>query len=248
MAIELTAEVRKEKNPRKLRRDGFIPAVVYGTKVHHQIQIPEKSLQKALSQATRSSRFTLTLGKEKFDAFLREIQYNPLTDGVIHVDFYQPQPDQPVTMNVLIKLHGTPAGIKQGGTLYQIRQYMPVRGVKDNIPERIEVDVTQMELGTSLRLGDLSLSGVSVMLPLDSTIATVKIPRRLEVAVAAPVAAEGEAAVTAEGEAPAEGAPAAEGAAAAPAKGEKGAPATSKAAAPKAAAPKAAEKGDKQRK
>lgn len=181
MAIELNAEPRTEKNPRELRRQGFVPGVVYGADVHQLIQMPTKDLQKVLNQATRSSRFEVKVNGESFDTFLREIQYNPLNDIVLHVDFYQPRPDQAVTMNVPILLRGTPVGLKFGGTLFQIREYLPLRGLMERIPEKIEIDVSNMDIGGVLRLGDLDLTGVSILLPLDSTIATVKVPRRAEV-------------------------------------------------------------------
>lgn len=206
MAIELNAELRTEKNPRELRRQGFVPGVVYGADVHHQIQMPTKDLQKVLNQATRSSRFEVKVNGESFDTFLREVQYNPLNDIVLHVDFYQPRPDQAVTMNVPILLRGTPVGLKLGGTLFQIREYLPLRGPMERIPEKIEIDVSNMDIGGVLRLGDLDLTGVSILLPLDSTIATVKVPRRVEVVEVEEDAIEGEEGVveSAAGEAAAE--------------------------------------------
>jgi len=181
MAIELVADKRSEETPRRLRRHGVIPCVVYGGDVHRQIQIGAKAFQKALSHATRSSRFSITVEGETFDTFLREIQYHPLSDDVLHVDFYQPHADQRVRMNVPIRLYGTPVGLKLGGTLFQIREYLPIKGVRDNIPEIVEIDVSGMEVGSVLRLGDLDLNDVSILLPLDSTIATVKVPRRAAV-------------------------------------------------------------------
>lgn len=202
MPIEIAAEARADKTPRQLRREGFVPAVVYGTDTHEQIQITDRNLSKALSVATRSSRFSVQINGSNYDAFLREVQYHPLNDNVLHVDFYQPKADQNVTMHVPIQLNGTPVGLKMGGNLFKILDYLPVRGRMENIPERIEVEITNMDVGSVLRLGDLQLEGVSMLLPLDSTVATVKIPRRVAMELEADeeAAAEGE-----EGEAPAEG-------------------------------------------
>ena len=201
MAIALSAEARSERNPRKLRRDGFVPAVVYGDDTHEQIQINNRDLKKALGTATRSSRFSITVGKSTYDAFLREVQYHPISDSVLHVDFYQPGKGRKVTLNVPLRLRGTPVGLKLGGNLFQIREFIPVRGQMETIPEIVEVDVTNMDVGSVLRLGDIQLEGVSLLLPLDSTLATVKLPRR----VVEPVE-EGEVAEGAEGEeTPAEG-------------------------------------------
>jgi len=205
MAIEITAEARSEKTPRQIRREGFVPAVVYGIGVNDQIQISERNLKKALSTATRSSRFSLQVGSTKYDAFLREVQYHPLNDDVLHIDFYQPKAEQHVTMRVPIKLNGTPIGLKMGGNLFKILEYIPLRGEMDKIPERIDVEITNMDVGSVLRLGDLDLEGVSMLLPLDSTIATVKIPRRVAMELEAEEGAE-------EGAEGAEGAETSEGA------------------------------------
>lgn len=194
MAIEVVAEVRTEKNPRELRRRGYIPGVVYGAGVHRQVQFHWKTLQRALAQATRSSRFTIQLEGETYPTFLREIQYHPLNDAILHVDFYRPRPGQPVTLEVPILLHGSPVGLKMGGTLSQVRDRLPVRGPMEHVPPAIEVDVTPMEVGSVLRVGDLDLSGVSVLVPLDSTIAFVRVPRRVEAVEAVEEAEEAEAA------------------------------------------------------
>jgi len=181
MAIEIAAQLREEPNPRKLRREGFIPGVVYGIDTHQTVQIAAKDLNNALKRATRSSRFEIKVDGQTYDTFLREIQYHPLNDDILHIDFYQPLKKQNVTMDVRIKLVGTPAGIKMGGILSQIRGSVTMRGPMDNIPEIIELDVTNMVVGSVLRLGDIEIEGVSLLLPLDSTIAYVKLPRRIEV-------------------------------------------------------------------
>lgn len=202
MAIAISAEARTETNPRKLRREGFVPAVVYGNNTHEKIQINTRDLQKALGKATRSSHFEVSVGGKSYDAFLREVQYHPISESVLHVDFYQPGKGKMVSLNVPVRLVGTPVGLKLGGNLFQIREFIPMRGAMESIPEIIELDVTNMDVGSVLRLGDIQAEGVSLLLPLDSTIATVKLPRR----VVEPVE-EGEVAEGAEGaEGAAEGA------------------------------------------
>lgn len=198
MAIEIAAQLREESNPRKLRRQGFIPGVVYGNDTHKTVQIAAKDLKNALKRATRSSRFEISVDGKTYDTFLREIQYHPLNDDILHIDFYQPRKTQNVTMEVRIKLVGTPAGLKMGGILSQIRGSVLMRGPMDNIPEIIELDVTHMNVGSVLRVGDIEIEGVLLLLPLDSTIAYVKLPRRLEVTAAAEGEAGEEAAEAAE--------------------------------------------------
>jgi large subunit ribosomal protein L25 len=227
MEYTITVEPRGPKpNPRALRRSGFVPGVLYGHEVHQPIALNAKELERLLARITRSSRITLVMNGKPLPAFIKEIQYDPLTDRVIHIDLYHPAPDRPVTMEVPVRLHGEPKGRKEGGVLQLLRDVVKVRGAAEKIPEVIEIDVTQLGIGQAVHVNELKLEGVQVLTPGEATIVTIVAPRKEEVAVAAVPGVEG--AVPVEGAAPpAEGAaPAGEApAAAAPAKAEEKKPA-----------------------
>jgi large subunit ribosomal protein L25 len=200
--------------------------VLYGHEVHQPIALNAKELERLLARITRSSRITLVMNGKPLPAFIKEIQYDPLTDRVIHIDLYHPAPDRPVTMEVPVRLHGEPKGRKEGGVLQLLRDVVKVRGAAEKIPEVIEIDVTQLGIGQAVHVNELKLEGVQVLTPGEATIVTIVAPRKEEVAVAAVPGVEG--AVPVEGAAPpAEGAaPAGEApAAAAPAKAEEKKPA-----------------------
>ncbi|MCX8103432.1 MAG: 50S ribosomal protein L25 [Candidatus Bipolaricaulota bacterium] len=224
MSYTIHAEARGSKpNPRALRRQGKIPGVLYGHEVNQPIAVNAKEIEKLLARITRSSRITLVLNGKQLSAFIKEIQYDPLTDRVIHIDLYHPAPDRPVTIEVPVRLRGEPKGRKEGGVLQVLRDIVKVRGPAENIPEVIEIDVTNLGIGQAVHVNELKLEGVQVLTPGDATIVTIVAPRKEEAVVAAVPGVEG--AVPAEGAAPAPGAaPAAEGAAP-PAAGEKKAPA-----------------------
>ena len=231
MSYTVQAEPRGPKpNPRALRRQGRIPGVLYGHEVHQPIAVNAKELEKLLARITRSSRITVELDGKKLPVFIKEIQYDPLTDRVIHIDFYHPAPDRPVTMEVPVRLHGEPKGRKEGGVLQLLRDVVKVRGAAEKIPEVIEIDVTGLGIGQAVHVNELKLEGVQVLTPGEATIVTIVAPRKEEVAVAAAPGLEGVAPVegaapAAEGAAPAAGAAPAEKAAAAPAKAEEKKPA-----------------------
>lgn len=201
----LAAAPRVEENPRALRRQGFIPGVVYGRGVHRLIQVQQGELERLLGQITRSSRITLTLDGEEWETFIREIQYHPLTDQVIHIDFYLPPPDQEIELEVPVLLRGDPQGRRFGGVLRRLRTEILVKGLPAQIPERIELDVSGLGLEEAIRVGEIALEGVRILTPPEFPIAVVKIPRRevvQEVAAEAPAEApaEGEEAPPTEGE------------------------------------------------
>jgi large subunit ribosomal protein L25 len=213
MAYELNAEIRQEKNPRELRRQGRIPGVVYGPGVHQHVTFDQKELERLFGRITHSSLITLKVeDDEKYQTFIKEIQVNPITDQVLHVDFYQPPADRPVAMEVPVHLHGEAKGRRAGGIVEQILETVEIRGPIDRIPELIEVDVTDLDVAETIHAGELQLpEGVKLLTQADAVVVTILAPRKVE-----EVAAEEEVAVGAEA-----GVPAAEGGAAAP-EGEAG--------------------------
>ncbi len=202
---KLGAVPRGKGNPRALRRQGLIPGVVYGRGIHRLIQVQQGELERLLGQITRSSRIKLALDGEEWEAFIKEIQYHPLTDRVIHVDFYLPSPEQEVTLEIPLLLRGDPQGRRLGGVLRRLQTAIRVRGLPERIPEKLEVDVSGLGLGETLRVRDLPLlEGVKVLTPPETPLATVKVPRR-EVTVEVTAAAAAEAEAPAAEAAPAEG-------------------------------------------
>lgn len=222
MEYTLKAEPRgKKPNPRELRRQGRIPGVLYGQGLNRSIALKARELELLLQRITRSSKITLELNGQRMPTFIKEIQYDPLTDHILHVDLYRPALDRPVVMDVPVRLRGEAKGCKEGGVLQVLRDLVKVRAPIDQIPEIVEVDITALGIGQAVHVNELKLENVQVLTPGDVTLVAVVAPRK-EVTVAAVPGVEG--AVPAEGAAPAEGAvPAAEGAA--PAVGEKAAPA-----------------------
>lgn len=181
----LEAEPREEGNPRELRRRGLIPGVVYGHGVHQLVQIQQGELERLLGKITRSSRITLTLDGGEWPTFIKEIQYDPLTDRVLHIDFYYPSAEREIKMEVPILLRGEPQGRRFGGVLRRLRTKVMVRGLPEQIPEKIELDVSGLDVGEAFHIRDLPLEGVDVLTAPETPIALVKVPRREVVRVGA---------------------------------------------------------------
>lgn len=229
MDYTIKAEPRGSKpNPRALRHQGLIPGVLYGHEVNQPIAVNAKELEKLLARITRSSRITVELDGKRLITFIKEIQYDPLTDRVIHIDLYHPAPDRPVTVEVPVRLRGEAKGRKEGGVLQILRDIVKVQGMIEQIPEVIEIDITGLGIGQAVHVNELKLEGVRVLTPGEATIVTVVAPRKEEAVAVAVPGVEGAAV-------PAEGA----GAGAAP----EGAAPAAPAAAPPAEEKKPSEKG-----
>jgi large subunit ribosomal protein L25 len=228
---------------RQARFHGKVPAVIYG---HGRETVPLELESKALEKALQgiepaSTIIELAVDGKTVKTLIREIQRHPIRPDIIHVDFYEIHASEKVKLKVPVRLVGSPDGVRNaGGVLDQVTREVEIEVLPENIPERVELDVTALKIGDSLHVRDLTIANAKLLTEADLTIATVVPPRAEEVAAPSPETAEvaepelirkvregeeeeGEAA--AEGGAGAPAKPEAKGAAgagaAAPAKGEK---------------------------
>ena len=224
--VNLKGELRTstgKSDARRSRREGRVPAIVYGEgKEPESVTLPHHEFRKAVDGGARVIDLDLAArGVER--VLLSEVQFDPLGMNVVHADFLRMDPEHEISLGIPIDFEGTPKGLALGGVLTILRDSLSVRCLPRDIPERFTVDVSGLELNTSISAGKIPLPpGVKLAQDAHDTIVTCAIPRvKVEEVPAA-----------AEGEVPAEGAPAegAEGAAAA-APGAEGAAAGGKAAA-----------------
>ena len=154
-------ETSGKSSSRKIRRDGQIPAIIYGKNTSPiQIQFDPKELQKQLDNPKRmNSIFALNLPEEgeTFPVMIKELQVSPLSKKFLHIDFQVISDDQAVSVNVPIELQGNSAGVKAGGKLELLRRKLRVRCLPEAIPAVIPIDITEMKIGGQLRIKDLKL-------------------------------------------------------------------------------------------
>ncbi len=169
------------EKPRALRRQGWVHGVVYGPHlVSTPIAVEYKALERLISEITRSTRIELEYDGERHFVFIKELQRDPITDRFIHVDFYAPEPGQIMSLEVPIRLVGTPAGVKAGGILEHIHEEIPVEGPLEAIPPYIEVDISGLGLDEALLVKDLPLpEGLRPLLPEDEAVVNILPPKVL---------------------------------------------------------------------
>lgn len=227
--LALTAEVRKEfgKRTRQLRAQGKVPGIYYG---HGQTNIPvavnELSLRPLIkTTATHVINLKLDDGSTH-SCILRDVDYDPITDRPIHVDFFGLKDDEEVTIQVPIVVKGTAQGVKDGGILQHIMHYVRVSCLPKHIPDHLEVDVTNLLMNRSVHVKELQIANVTILENENSAVVAVVPPTILKEAEVAPTAegavaaAPAEPEVIAKGKKPEEGA---EGEADKPAAEKKGA-------------------------
>jgi large subunit ribosomal protein L25 len=214
--VKLTVTERTKlgsRESRRLRKQGLIPGVIYGRAKPVAITIGERDLRAALTGAagTHAVLDVAIDGGSEHSAILKEFQRDKLRGTITHVDLQEVRLDRPIHSAVAVVLVGDPAGVKEGGVLSQVTNEVNVEALPLEIPQHLDIDVSGMRIGDSLRLSELQVpDGVTLLDdPEETVLATVTMPTRVE-----------EPEVVEEGEAPVEGAVEGEPSGEAPAEGE----------------------------
>src|SRR5947209_12342273 len=177
---------------RQARFRGRVPAVIYGHGRDTQsLEVEAKALEKALQGVEpESTIIELAVEGKTVKTLIREIQRHPLRPDIIHVDFYEIHAAEKVTLKIPVHLVGNPDGVRNaGGVLDQVTREVEIEVLPENIPDRVELDVTALKIGDSLHVRDLRISNATILTQDDLTIATVVPPRADEVVAPAPEAA-----------------------------------------------------------
>lgn len=195
----LSAEPRSGQGKgdnRKLRVTGKVPAVVYGRgEATRSVAINAHELELLFGRVhVENTVITLSIDGEKapIKTLVREVQKHPARGNVLHVDFYQIHAGERIQVQVPIHFVGTPVGVKNGGMLQHTMDELEVRVSADNIPERIDVDVSQLTIGDSVHVRDLPIpEGVEVLESPDRSVCSVIPPQAgiVDAAVVVPEAA-----------------------------------------------------------
>ena len=181
----------------RLRRSGTLPAVMYGHgEPSLMLAMSTHDFDRLLNEIRGHSPIVDVEvdGQPAQKCVIKTLQRNPMTGGLLHVDFQKVHADEKITMNVPVIVRGAAEGVKQGGMLDHVLRQVPVRATIDTIPEHFDIDVTNLKIGHSIHISDLGRADLEFALPLDSPIVTVLIPRKL---TEAPTAAEAAAAAEA---------------------------------------------------
>ena len=181
-------EVGKER-VKKLRSNGFIPAIVYGLNFDNiNISVPFKEFREIIYDYGTSCIFKLKLDNDEIPTIVKEIQRDYLGADIIHIDFYRIQKEREIEMALPLVHIGIPIGETDGGILEQHVYNIKIKSLPENIPLRVEVDVSNMKIGDNLTLGNIKLpDGVSLLDSPEIILFTLMLPRGMvEMEVKAP--------------------------------------------------------------
>ena len=195
--IEIKGSVRTDigkKATRELRKNNGVPCVLYGVKkdenglpVATHFTVTVEGLRK-LVYTPNIYLVNLDIDGTVVTAIMKDIQFHPVTDAILHVDFLQVEADKAIVMEVPVQLEGLAEGVRAGGKLaLQIRK-LKVKATYNAIPERLVIDVTPLGLGKTIKVGELSYEGLELMNAKEAVVCAVKLTRAARGAQAAAAA------------------------------------------------------------
>ncbi len=161
---------------KELRNNGQVPCVVYGGNDHIHFSVYAADLR-ALIYTPNTYLVQLELGDKKLQACLKDTQFHPVSDAILHVDFQEITPGKPVTLNIPVKVHGNAAGVRAGGRLAQRIKALRLNGLAENMPDFVAVDVEKLEIGQGVRVRDVQVPNVTILDTPANTIVAVEVTR-----------------------------------------------------------------------
>ena len=177
--IEIKGSLRTEvgkKATKAVRRKGNVPCVIYGGKEQIHFEAHSNELTKIVF-TDKVYIIKLSIDGKEVSAIMKDIQFNPVTDNVRHIDFQEINDSKPVVIDVPVNYVGQPIGAQAGGNFSKRRRYLKVKGLLNSLPNTLDIDVADLEIGQSLRIGDVNAEGVTVLDAPQLTLCSVNISR-----------------------------------------------------------------------
>ena len=183
-----------KKAAKELRKEGLVPCNLYGEKKGENglpeavaFAIPAAQLRKVI-YSPNVYVVNLTISGEAHKAVIKELQFHPTTDAVLHVDFFEVNETKPITIGIPVKLTGHAQGVRDGGRLSQAVRQLNVTAPYKQIPEILEIDVTELKLGKAIKVAELNFEGLEIATPAQVVVCSVKATRASRSAAAAAAA------------------------------------------------------------
>lgn len=170
-----------KKDAKKARKDGMVPCVLYGGKEQIHFTMEERDF-KPIIFTPDAYLVKLEIEGKVHDVILQDVQYHPVTDSLLHADFLEVTPGKPIKISVPISITGTSKGVLRGGKLVKKFHKFLVKGLVEHIPEKIEVDITKLDIGGIIKISDLKVENIEFLDPKSAMVVTVRTARAVAAA------------------------------------------------------------------
>jgi large subunit ribosomal protein L25 len=193
--IEIKGTTRTElgkKSSKAIRKEGSVPCVIYGKDVNIHFYTHENNF-KNLVYTPDAHLVKISLEDKEYKAVLKDMQFHPVKDNILHADFIEIFDNKAVVINIPIKVTGDSVGVIAGGKLSIKRRNLKVKGLAKDLPEALNIDITNLKIHEGVKVGDLSYDKIELLDPKKSmvlTIATSRVAQKSDEEVAAEAATE----------------------------------------------------------
>lgn len=179
-----------KKATKQLRKEGLVPCNLYG-EAKGENGLPVAMAFTSSAKELRKIVYTphvyvikLVIDGEEHTAIMKELQFHPVTDALLHIDFYEINEEKPITIGIPVKLNGLAQGIRDGGRMNLSVRKINVKAKYQNIPEHLDIDVTNLNIGKSIKVGDLSFDGLELVTSKEVVVCSIKATRMSQQAAA----------------------------------------------------------------
>ena len=179
--FELKGQIRQAANKaviKAFRRQGLVPCNLYGLGLENVLFTVDAKDLKGLTNTPKSYIVDLTLDNGKsYTAVLHELQWHPVSDECLHVDFLAVDQEKPIAIKVPVTISGHAAGVPRGGKFYQLLREVKVCGTMANLPDELPIDITPLNLDQQFKASDLKVENLTILTPKGTVICGVKSTR-----------------------------------------------------------------------
>ena len=183
-----------KKATKQLRKEGLVPCNLYGEKIGEDgkpealaFTIPATDLRKVV-YTPHIYVLNIDIDGVKHTAIMKELQFHPVTDALLHIDFYEVNDAKPITIGIPVRLNGLAQGVRDGGRINLSIRKINVTAPYKVIPEQLDIDVTNLQRGKRIKVGDLQFEGLTLATPAEVVVCSVKATRASRSAAAAAAA------------------------------------------------------------
>ena len=167
-------------NTKQIRSEGKIPCVVYGKEGYENFTVNPLDVREIVYTPEFKMVEIKVNGNSK-KAILKDIQFHPVTDEILHIDFLELYKGHPVKVQIPISFEGTSKGVKDGGRLVKQMRKVPVKALPENLVDTLHVDITELDMGDAIRVKSIQpAEGIQIMAPDNAPVASVQVPRALK--------------------------------------------------------------------
>ncbi|MCP9610899.1 50S ribosomal protein L25/general stress protein Ctc [Coprobacter tertius] len=166
----------QKKAIKALRKEDLIPAVLYGGTENIPFTVSNDAVRK-LVYTPEIYAIELTVGKKKTMAIVKEIQFHPVNDNILHMDFLEINDQKPIVMEVPVALEGHSEGVKAGGKLSLEMRKLKIKALYTKIPEKLVINIDNLGLGKTMQVGELHFEGLEIMNAKNAVVCAVKLTR-----------------------------------------------------------------------